>query len=87
MKQRDLLEQYSQVLGALAQERPLLLVIDDLQWVDVGSNNLLFHLGRRLKGSRILMVAPQPFFRPRGTPFSVLHRIRVLSLAGHSIDL
>jgi hypothetical protein len=28
---------------------------------------------------RILMTAPQPFFRPRGTPFSVLHRIRALT--------
>ena len=36
---------------------------------------------------RILMVAPQPFFRPRGTPFSVLHRIRALLEAGHRIDL
>ena len=36
---------------------------------------------------RILMVAPQPFFRPRGTPFSVLHRIRALLQAGHSVDL
>ena len=33
------------------------------------------------------MVAPQPFFRARGTPFSVLHRIRVLVEAGHSVDL
>jgi glycosyltransferase involved in cell wall biosynthesis len=36
---------------------------------------------------RILMVAPQPFFRPRGTPFSVLHRIRALCEQGHSVDL
>ena len=36
---------------------------------------------------RILMVAPQPFFRPRGTPFSVLHRIRALLVAGHAVDL
>src|SRR5690606_33756977 len=35
----------------------------------------------------ILMIAPQPFFRSRGTPFSVLHRIRALVLAGHSVDL
>lgn len=35
----------------------------------------------------ILMVAPQPFFRPRGTPFSVLHRIRALTSLGHRIDL
>lgn len=36
---------------------------------------------------RILMVAPQPFFRPRGTPFSVLHRVRALGEAGCRIDL
>lgn len=36
---------------------------------------------------RILMVAPQPFFTPRGTPFSVLHRIRALGRMGHQVDL
>lgn len=36
---------------------------------------------------KILMVAPQPFFRARGTPFSVLHRIRALLDAGHTVDL
>jgi glycosyltransferase involved in cell wall biosynthesis len=35
----------------------------------------------------ILMVAPQPFFRPRGTPFSVLHRIRALARLGHTVEL
>jgi len=35
----------------------------------------------------ILMVAPQPFFRARGTPFSVLHRIRALTTAGHRVVL
>jgi glycosyltransferase involved in cell wall biosynthesis len=33
------------------------------------------------------MLAPQPFFRPRGTPFSVLHRIRALLRLGHGVDL
>jgi glycosyltransferase involved in cell wall biosynthesis len=36
---------------------------------------------------RILMLAPQPFFEPRGTPFSVLGRLRALSDLGHEIDL
>lgn len=36
---------------------------------------------------RILMIAPQPFFTPRGTPFSVLHRIRALVEHGHKVDL
>jgi len=35
----------------------------------------------------ILMVAPQPFFSARGTPFSVLHRIRALLALGHKVDL
>lgn len=36
---------------------------------------------------KILMVAPQPFFRVRGTPFSILHRIRALVELGHQVDL
>lgn len=35
----------------------------------------------------VLMIAPQPFFQPRGTPFSVLHRLRALSRLGHKVDL
>ena len=38
-------------------------------------------------GLRILMIAPQPFFRARGTPFSVLHRTRALLKAGYTVDL
>ena len=36
---------------------------------------------------RILMIAPQPFFEPRGTPFSEYHRIRALLELGHTVDL
>src|SRR6185295_11515328 len=36
---------------------------------------------------RILMVAPEPFFEPRGTPFSEFHRIRALTALGHHVDL
>src|SRR4029077_1244593 len=35
----------------------------------------------------ILMIAPEPFFEPRGTPFSEFHRIRALAALGHSVDL
>jgi glycosyltransferase involved in cell wall biosynthesis len=36
---------------------------------------------------RILMLAPEPFFEPRGTPFSEYHRIKALTGLGHSVDL
>ncbi len=36
---------------------------------------------------KVLMIAPQPFFQPRGTPFSVLHRCKTLSKLGYQIDL
>ena len=33
------------------------------------------------------MIAPEPFFEPRGTPFSEYFRIRALSELGHEVDL
>ncbi len=36
---------------------------------------------------KILMIAPEPFFEPRGTPFSEYFRIKSLSRMGHKIDL
>jgi predicted ATPase/DNA-binding SARP family transcriptional activator len=55
-QQSALFEQYTQVLRALAGKRPLLLALDDLQWADGGSVSLLFHLGRYVAASRILIV-------------------------------
>ncbi len=36
---------------------------------------------------KILMIAPEPFFEPRGTPFSEYFRIKALSALGHTVDL
>src|SRR5947207_667171 len=33
------------------------------------------------------MIAPEPFFEPRGTPFSEYHRIRALTDLGHTGEL
>lgn len=48
-------------LQTVAERYPLILVFDNLQWVDVHSADLFNHLCRRLSGSRILIVAA---FRP-----------------------
>jgi ABC-type oligopeptide transport system substrate-binding subunit/transcriptional regulator with XRE-family HTH domain len=55
-EQRQIFEQYTEVLRAIAAHRPLLILLDDLQWADAASINLLFHLGRRLASSPILIL-------------------------------
>jgi DNA-binding SARP family transcriptional activator/tetratricopeptide (TPR) repeat protein len=73
LQQSALFEQYTQTLGALASQKPLLLVLDDLQWADGGSISLLFHLGRWLEGSRLLIVgAYRPTEVALGHPASSL---------------
>jgi predicted ATPase/DNA-binding SARP family transcriptional activator len=72
LQQSALFEEYTQVLRTLAAQKPLLLTVDDLQWADSGSVNLLFHLGRRLAGSRILLVgAYRPAETALGRPVSL----------------
>ena len=52
-----LFQQAASVLRTISQEKPILLVLDDIQWADTESIDLLFHLGRRLAetSSRILI--------------------------------
>jgi adenylate cyclase len=56
IEQSHIFEQYTNVLKALAAKQPLMLVLDDLQWADGASIDLLFRLGRRIGESRILIV-------------------------------
>jgi tetratricopeptide (TPR) repeat protein len=56
LKQAALFEQYVRVMRALAAQKPLLLLLDDLQWADSGSINLLFHLVRGIPNSRIMLL-------------------------------
>ena len=56
LEQKALFEQYTRVLAEIAGHNPLLVMLDDLQWADTASINLLFHLGRHLGGNRILVV-------------------------------
>jgi len=55
LEQSALFQEVSNVLSNLAEAHPLLLILDDLQWADSASVGLLFHLGRRLGGNRILI--------------------------------
>ena len=54
--QTRIFEQMTRVFVTLSQQRPLVLVLDDLHWIDPSSASLLFHLARRIEGSRILVI-------------------------------
>lgn len=36
---------------------------------------------------KILMIAPEPFFQERGTPFSEFYRVKALTELGHKVDM
>jgi tetratricopeptide (TPR) repeat protein len=56
LDQEKIFEQYASVLKVLSKDRTLVLVLDDIQWADSGSLDLLFHLARDLADSRILLL-------------------------------
>jgi len=51
-----LFSQVTRVLQAIARRHPLVLLLDDLQWADDLSIELIFHLSRHLEGQRILVI-------------------------------
>ncbi|MCP4286970.1 MAG: AAA family ATPase [Gammaproteobacteria bacterium] len=55
LDQSQFFQQITDVLRCLAETHPLILILDNLQWADAASTGLLFHLGRRLENTRILI--------------------------------
>lgn len=55
-EQGRIFEQVTKVLLTLAARHPLILILDDLHWIDDSSASLLFHLARRIEGSRIMII-------------------------------
>ncbi len=56
-------EEYTDVLIEFSRRHPLLIILDDLHWVDSASASLLFHLGKRLDGAPVLILGT---YRPEG---------------------
>jgi len=56
VNQERILEEYLEVLMEISRKAPLLLILDDLHWADSASINLLYHLGRRLRDSAVMIL-------------------------------
>ena len=70
-EQSQVVEELTQTFRAIAARHPLLLLLDDLQWADDASLNLLYHVARRLAGSQILLVGAYRPGESRGGQASV----------------
>jgi len=66
-EQGRIFEQVTTVLVEMAKKRPLILILDDLHWIDESSGSLLFHLARRIDKSRILIICT---YRPEDVAFA-----------------
>ncbi|MDT8381598.1 MAG: BTAD domain-containing putative transcriptional regulator [Brevefilum sp.] len=76
-RQAALNDQFNQVLSALSKEHPILLVLDDLQWIDDSSASLLFHLGHQSAGKNILLLGAF-----RSEEVEILHKEKTHPLIG-----
>jgi len=56
VSQGVLFDQLICTLAAIARKHPLLLLFDDLHWVDDASAAFLLHIGRELNSSRVLIL-------------------------------
>jgi tetratricopeptide (TPR) repeat protein len=93
-EQLRLWEAVRELLFAISETTPLLIVLDDLQWSDNGSYELLGYLARRLSGQPIIIIgtcrhnelsANSPL-RPLLTDLQREHSVEILNLAPLSDD-
>ena len=70
IEQGALFEACTEFLIALSQERPIMLLLDDLHWMDASSAALLLHLSRRLAGTRLFIVGA---YRPEAPSSDAPH--------------
>jgi DNA-binding SARP family transcriptional activator len=54
--QSTLFDQLLSTLAAISRKQPLLILLDDLHWVDDASADFLLHIGRELSRSRVLIL-------------------------------
>jgi len=76
-------ETISQLISSIAERTPLLLFLDDLQWADNASLQLLHYVARNVQNSRVLLVGayrPEDLKEVEGSVHPLTDTIRRMSL-------
>lgn len=76
--QANIFSAFLYLLDGITSERPLIILLDDLQWADEASMDMLFHIGRNLGGRRVLIIGayrPEEIPRDDDTGVSPLERM------------
>ena len=61
LEKAQIMYQYTALIREVASKTPIVIVLDDLQWADEASINLLFHLIRELENSPVFFIG---LYRP-----------------------
>jgi DNA-binding CsgD family transcriptional regulator len=83
-ERRHLIAALAHCLGEQLADRPVLLSVDDLQWADRGSLDVLLEFLRRASSTRIVLLAT---YRPEGTSQSLRRALTQLVRAGSGFEL
>ncbi|HZV12376.1 MAG TPA: AAA family ATPase, partial [Candidatus Kapabacteria bacterium] len=54
--QQQVFQQYVNLLTKIAEQTPLVILLDDMHWADTSSTNLLFYLSRQINEKKILVI-------------------------------
>ncbi|HET7152453.1 MAG TPA: tetratricopeptide repeat protein [Candidatus Kapabacteria bacterium] len=65
--QQQIYQQYVNLLCKIAEDHPLVIMLDDVHWVDRASVNLLFYLARQIADRNILIICT---YRPEDASLS-----------------
>ncbi|HET7152858.1 MAG TPA: tetratricopeptide repeat protein, partial [Candidatus Kapabacteria bacterium] len=55
--QQQVFQQYVNLISKVAEQTPLVILLDDMHWADTSSTNLLFYLSRQINEKKIFVIA------------------------------
>lgn len=70
--QRRLFEAVAQLMAAMSSRQPVILFVDDIQWIDESSAAVLAYLARRVQGTRTMLLCAIRSPMPAGSKAGVL---------------